>query len=99
MWKANWWRRFWRDLALNKQGFMNAPILTRFTVCLWAVLLAVSSAVGASHVTINADGALVIDGRKVFPIGFTMPPPPDGKAPDGRNGIQALHDAGATFLR
>ncbi len=53
----------------------------------------------ASRVTINADHVLVIDGNKVFPIGFTMPPPPDGKAPSGKNGIEELHDAGATFLR
>jgi hypothetical protein len=53
----------------------------------------------ASHVTINADHVLVIDGKKVFPIGFTMPPPPSGKAPNGKNGIEELHDAGATFLR
>jgi hypothetical protein len=36
-----------------------------------------------SQVTINTDNVLVIDGRKVFPIGFTMPPAPDGKTPDG----------------
>ena len=52
-----------------------------------------------SQVTINHDTVLVIDGKKVFPIGFTMPPPPDGKAPNGRNGIEELRHAGATFLR
>jgi hypothetical protein len=52
-----------------------------------------------SKATLNEDGVIVIDGRTVFPIGFTMPPPADGKTPDGRNGIDALHDAGATFLR
>jgi hypothetical protein len=52
-----------------------------------------------SHVTVDRDLALVIDGKKVFPIGFTMPPPPDGKTPEGKNGIEELHDAGATFLR
>ena len=53
----------------------------------------------ASVATINADQVLVIDGKKVFPIGFTTPPPPDGKTPEGRNGIEELADAGATFLR
>ena len=42
---------------------------------------------------------LVIDGQKVFPIGFTMPPPPDARAPNGRNAIEELRAAGATFLR
>ena len=49
--------------------------------------------------TINSDQVLVIDGKKVFPIGFTTPPPPDGKTPDGKNAIKELSDAGATFLR
>lgn len=53
----------------------------------------------ASQVTINSDQVLLIDGRKTFPIGFTMPPPPDGKTPQGKNGIEELADAGATFLR
>jgi hypothetical protein len=52
-----------------------------------------------SQVICNPDGVLVIDGKKVLPIGFTMPPPPDGKAPNGKNAIEELHDAGATFLR
>jgi len=48
---------------------------------------------------INEDMVFVIDGKKVFPIGFTMPPPPAGKTPTGKNAIDELHDAGATFLR
>ncbi len=50
-------------------------------------------------VTINSDNVLLINGRKVFPLGLTMPPPPDGKTPDGKNGLQELSDAGMTFYR
>ena len=53
----------------------------------------------SSVVTINSDMVLVIDGKKVFPIGFTMPPLPEAKAPNGKNGIEELRSAGATFLR
>ena len=53
----------------------------------------------ANMVSVNADGVLVIDGKKVFPIGFTVAPPPDGKTPTGKNAIEELADAGATFLR
>jgi hypothetical protein len=53
----------------------------------------------ADHITLDPSGVLLIDRKKVFPIGFTMPPPPDGKTPHGRNGIEELRDAGATFLR
>jgi hypothetical protein len=53
----------------------------------------------AAKCVINEDMVFVINGKKVFPIGFTMPPPPEGKTPAGKNGIDELHDAGATFLR
>src|SRR5215467_6249710 len=53
----------------------------------------------ANRAVLNSDQTLVIDGQKVFPIGFTMPPPPDGKTPTGKNAIAELADAGATFLR
>jgi hypothetical protein len=64
-----------------------------------ALCLGASWAGAASHVTINSDLVLVIDGRKVFPIGFTTPPPPEGRTPEGRNGIGELAAAGATFMR
>ena len=50
-------------------------------------------------VTINADQVLEINGVKVFPIGFTMPPPFDGLTPEGKSGLQELADAGGTFMR
>src|SRR5439155_6822476 len=53
----------------------------------------------ASVVTMDTNQILLIDCKKVFPIGFTRPPPPDAKAPNGKNGIEELRDAGATFLR
>jgi hypothetical protein len=52
-----------------------------------------------SRVTINPDRVLMINGQKVFPIGFTTPPPPEGKTFEGKNGIGELAAAGATFLR
>src|ERR1044071_6458446 len=63
-----------------------------------AFLLLFQSAL-ANEVKINSDMVLLIDGKPVFPIGFTMPPPPDSTAPNGKNGIEELSEAGATFLR
>ena len=74
-----------------------APLALMLPVA--AAVLPPARAAGPAHVTINADQVLLIDGKKVFPVGFTTPPPPDGKTPSGKNGIQELHDAGATFLR
>jgi hypothetical protein len=53
----------------------------------------------ANKMTYGPDLVFQIDGKKVFPIGFTVPPPADGKTPTGKNGIQELADAGATFMR
>ncbi|MDB6112829.1 MAG: hypothetical protein JWR69_4579 [Pedosphaera sp.] len=52
-----------------------------------------------NRITINADNVLLINGRKTFPIGFTLAPPPDSRAPNGKNGLKELADAGATFMR
>jgi hypothetical protein len=67
-------------------------------ITLLATIPATAPAAGSKS-GINSDRVLVINGQKVFSIGFTMPPPPDGKTPAGKNGIAELADAGATFLR
>jgi hypothetical protein len=53
----------------------------------------------ANKMTYGRDLVFQIDGKKVFPIGFTTPPPPDGRTPTGKNGIEELADAGANFMR
>jgi hypothetical protein len=70
--------------------------VSRFTV-----ILIVFAAVGAhaNQAVLNADQVLEIDGKKIFVICFSLPPPVDGKAPNGKNAIAELADAGATFLR
>jgi hypothetical protein len=73
-----------------------AVILT--LACLVVVAAAALPARGAK-VAINADQVLEIDGTKTFLIALLMPPPPDGKTPDGRGGIEELASAGATFIR
>ena len=70
------------------------------SLCLAATWLFGSAlTAAASVVTIDSDLVLVINGQKVFPIGFTTPPPPDGKTPEGKSGLGELAAAGATFLR
>jgi hypothetical protein len=53
----------------------------------------------ASRVQIEGDNILSINGRKVFPIGFTMAPPPGSRSPRGVEGLRELRDAGALMLR
>jgi hypothetical protein len=52
-----------------------------------------------SVVTVNADMALVINGRKVFPIGFSPGPPTYGTTPWGKDALQELRDAGGLLVR
>src|ERR1035437_5632746 len=63
--------------------------------CGSSVLLAQTGSV----VTVNADRALVINGRKVFPIGFSPSPPTYGTTPTGKDALQELRDAGGLLFR
>ncbi len=64
------------------------------------LMLAAGTALAAgTHVEVNADGVLLIDGRKVFPIGFSNGPPYDGRTPDGKHAFDELRAAGTHFLR
>src|SRR5687767_4129404 len=86
-------------LAWAAACFLNCKSQIANCKFLLLLLLLSSPLLAATKVTINEDLVIVIDGKKVFPIGFTMPPPPDGKTPTGKNAIDELGDAGATFLR
>src|SRR6266511_1477373 len=46
-----------------------------------------------------ATGSLVIDGAKVFPIGLSEAPQPDGQTRDGRNAWDEVSSAGVNFVR
>jgi hypothetical protein len=46
-----------------------------------------------------ATGSLVIDGAKVFPIGLSEAPQPEGLTRDGRNAWDEVSSAGVNFVR
>src|SRR5438105_13317281 len=52
-----------------------------------------------TKVIITPEHVLSINGKKVFPIGFTIPPPPDAKTPGGKLALQEFRDAGAILIR
>src|SRR5687767_5401877 len=52
-----------------------------------------------SRVEITPEHVLAIDGRKVFPIGFTVPPAPSAKTPWGKPALDEFRSAGALFIR
>ena len=66
------------------------------------VLIGSSSQVRAQNaprVTINEYGVLVVNGRKMLPIGFSNGPPTDGRTADGRHAFAEIKDGGGTFFR
>ncbi len=66
---------------------------------LGAGMLTRLNAKDATVVSINSDLVLVVNGQKVFPIGFTTGPPPGAKTPEGKNGMRELSEAGGMFMR
>jgi hypothetical protein len=52
-----------------------------------------------SVVTVNSDNVLVINGRKVFPIGFSPAPAINSKTPTGDDALQEFRNAGALLFR
>jgi hypothetical protein len=87
---------------MNKQGVNERGLEKRLNsrgVCVLAFLLIALCSAHANQASINSDSVLEIDGQKIFVIAFTTAPPPDAKAPNGKNAIAELADAGATFLR
>jgi hypothetical protein len=72
----------------------------RIVIGLLVLLLAVgaSDAVAATT-TYDANGTILIDGRKVFPIGLALPPPLGATTPSGVDGLNEVTDAGVTMLR
>ncbi len=81
--------------------YFQSLILPRLILLVTFLSLGVGDTLAQSgnRVTINSENVLVINGKKIFPIGFTMGPPPDAKAPNGKFGLEELADAGATFIR
>lgn len=53
----------------------------------------------STKVLITPEHVLAINGKKVFPIGFTLPPTPDAKTPEGKPAFDEFRDAGALLIR
>jgi hypothetical protein len=71
------------------------------SIAAYAAALALISTAAAqpSHVAITSDHVLSINGKPTFTIGFTHPPPPDARAPNGKLALEEFRAAGAVFIR
>src|SRR3954466_6440721 len=52
-----------------------------------------------AKVVVLPSGGLKVGSKTLFPIGISLPPPPGGKTPSGRDGLAELAAAGVTFVR
>lgn len=79
----------------------NYSLFLRLLVAFFMIIGASSFAPAQStpRVTINEDGVLVVNGKKILPIGFSNGPPPEGRTPDGKRAFAEIKDAGGTFFR
>jgi len=73
-------------------------MMKSFWICVAAMLM-VSPALAGTKVTIDENGVLVIDGKRTFVFSFSVPPPPGGKTPEGREAFEELKDAGCNMVR
>lgn len=90
----------------GKRGFFSASIKQKIIstrVRIGTLLFGVSCAVAVgqtpSVVTVDSNKVLVLNGRRVFPIGFSPGPPTNSKTPTGKDALQELHDAGGLLFR
>src|SRR5205809_3935062 len=63
------------------------------------VLFLAAWAEAGTKVTFDENGVMEVDGKKTFVISFSIPPPPGGKTPDGKDAFAELAEAGTTFMR
>ena len=63
------------------------------------VILACDSGSAQNSVNITLDGVFLLNGKPVFPIGFSEAPPVDAVTPDGRDGYAELASNGTVFSR
>ena len=69
---------------------------------LWIGVIVLAGTLGAqspSVVTLNADKATVLNGKKIFPITFTPGPPNLAKTPLGDDALKELRGAGSLAFR
>src|SRR6187402_2836229 len=70
--------------------------LLTFFVC---IALVCSPVMAANKVAFDRNGVIEVNGKKMFVISFSLPPPADGKTPAGKGGLAELKDGGANWMR
>ncbi len=87
-----------RAMSISRRRRTRGVVRLSLWISLAGLTMA-GPAAGGNHVATNADHVIMINGRKVFPIGLTMGPPIGALTPGGVNGLTELRSAGASFIR
>jgi hypothetical protein len=80
-------------------GGYRAGLIMKVLMILFFLPMAALAAKGAMKVRIGTSGQFIVDGKTVFPIGFTTGPPTGAKAPDGNNAFAELAKNGFVFFQ
>ncbi|HWB53191.1 MAG TPA: hypothetical protein VG722_03330, partial [Tepidisphaeraceae bacterium] len=67
--------------------------------CAAAYICLTTSVALATKVTFDSSGVLELDGKKTFVFSVSLPPPPGGKTPEGKDGFAQLKEDGVDFVR
>jgi hypothetical protein len=80
---------------------MRQRYIVNAAACALIVLLAViaPALAGPTKITFDDNGVLEADGKKMFVLSFSTPPPPGGKTPEGADGWAELANGGVNFFR
>src|SRR2546423_14239969 len=63
------------------------------------LVLLVGAAQGGTRVTLDENGVMNVDGKKIFMLSTSLPPLPDQKSPEGKMGLAQLKEDGLNFCR
>lgn len=80
-------------------GVYRACRAVGLLMVLFVLPLAQAAAQGPIKVRIGTSGRFVVDGKPVFPIGFTTGPPVGANTPDGNNAFAELAKNGFVFFQ
>src|SRR3954467_6785038 len=64
-----------------------------------AIVLTAARSHAGNKIAFDENGVLEINGKKMFVISVAVPPPPDGKTPEGKEAFAELKDGGCNYMR
>jgi hypothetical protein len=83
--------------TLHQARLRCGRTLIRVVSLLVSLGFGIGAAATPARITIGSDQIILLDGKPVFPIGFTKAPAPDAKTPSGVSAYKELKSNGTVF--